>query len=171
MESASPAGALRGLAAELAPRRLVPALAAALAVGPIVVIVAISFATLVFSEPLAAYTGVGVGVGLALGGAAALAVVVALASSFRGMVATPQDSLGLLLGPFPERALWRPVVFEALAGADWGVVAGQFATVGPVVVIGVVALRRDVDLDRELSAAARAPRRHRGEVVMAFSLR
>ncbi len=319
MPNPPPAGAARGLAAELAPRRLLPALAAALAVGPIVVIVAISFAALVFSGPLAAYTGAGVG--LALGGAAAVAVVVALGSSFRGMVATPQDTtaavvaliaaaaaaaaapgggaaprsalltvaaavalttvlagvcfyllgrfrlgglvrylpypviggflagtgwllvrgalgvmadrpvglralgdllepavairwlpgalfalallvvlrrvkhylalpamvlgsialfylalaatgtslerarqLGLLLGPVPERALWRPLVFEALAGADWGVVAGQLPTVGPVVVIGVVALllnatgleialKRDVDLDRELSAA------------------
>lgn len=312
----------RGLAAELAPRRLLAALAATLAVGPIVAIVAISFAALVYSGPLAPYTGVGVG--LALAGAAVVAVVVALASSLRGMVATPQDStaavvaliaasaaaaaapgggpaspstlltvvaavgvttvatgvcfyllgrfhlgglvrylpypviggflagtgwllvrgafgvmtdrpvglgtlgalaegavairwlpgavfalallvvlrrvkhslalpamvlgsialfylalaatgtslerarqLGLLLGPFPEHALWRPLVVEALAGADWGVVAGQLVSVGPVVVIGVVALllnatgleialRRDVDLDRELTAAGAA---------------
>lgn len=319
MRSAHPAGALRSFAAELSPRRLLPVLAAVLAVGPIVVIVSISFAALVFSGQLAPYTGVGVG--LALGGAAVVAIVVALTSSFRGMVATPQDStaavvaliaasaaaaaageggevspaalltvvgavgmttalagvcffllgrfhlgglvrylpypviggflagtgwllvrgalgvmadrpvgfrtlgglvepavalrwvpgalfalallfvlrrvkhylalpamvlgsialfylalaatgttleqarrLGLLLGPFPEHALWRPLAFEALAGADWGLVASQIPSVGPVVVIGVVALllnasgleialQRDVDLDRELSAA------------------
>ncbi len=299
---------------ELRPDRLLLALIGGLVVGVVVVIVAISFGALVFSGPLADFTSRGIGFGLL--SAAVLGAVVALSSSFRGMVATPQDSpaaimalvaaavaaglpaaapreevfttvvaavsltsvltgvfffalgsfrlgslvrfipypviggflagtgwllvkgsfgvmadvpLGLaqlgtlarwevarrwlpglvlalllffllrrfthalilpglllasvaafyllllvtgtpiaearaegfFLGPFPEGGLWRPPSPAALAGADWGLIAGQAGSLAAIVLVGVVALllnasglelavERDVDLDREL---------------------
>ncbi len=66
------------------------ALTGGLVVGVVVVIVAISFGALVFSGELADFTSRGIGFGLL--SAAVLGAVVALTSSFRGMVATPQDS-------------------------------------------------------------------------------
>ncbi len=75
---------------ELRPDRLLLALIGGLVVGVVVVIVSISFGALVFSGPLADFTSRGIGFGLL--SAAVLGVIVALGSSFRGMVATPQDS-------------------------------------------------------------------------------
>ena len=86
---------LRDLREDFRPRRLLLGLAAGLVVGAVVVIVAISFAALVFAGDLARFTAIGVG--LSLFGAAALAIVVALSSSYRGMVATPQDSTAAVL--------------------------------------------------------------------------
>ena len=81
---------IRELVAELRPDRLALALIGGLVVGVVVVIVAISFGALVFSGELAEFTSQGIGFGLL--SAAILGIVVALGSSFRGMVATPQDS-------------------------------------------------------------------------------
>ncbi len=80
----------RELREELRPDRLVLALIGGLVVGVVVVIVAISFGALVFSGELADFTSRGIGFSLLA--AAVLGAVVALGSSFRGMVATPQDS-------------------------------------------------------------------------------
>ena len=65
-------------------------LLAGLVVGIVVVIVALSFAALVFSGELARF--VPQGIGLALYTSVVVGLVVALGSSFPGMVATPQDS-------------------------------------------------------------------------------
>ena len=81
---------LRELREDLRPDRLVLAVIGGLVVGVVVVIVAISFGALVFSGELADFTSRGIGFGLLA--AAVLGAVVALGSSFRGMVATPQDS-------------------------------------------------------------------------------
>ncbi len=80
----------RELSEELRPDRLLLALTGGLVVGVVVVIVAISFGALVFSGELADFTSRGIGFGLL--SAAVLGALVALGSSFRGMVATPQDS-------------------------------------------------------------------------------
>ena len=64
-------------------------LLAGLIVGVVVVIVAISFAVLIFSGDLAPVAPKGVSLGLFT--AAIMAGLIALRSSFRGMVATPQD--------------------------------------------------------------------------------
>ena len=64
-------------------------LLAGLVVGVVVVIVAISFAVLIFSGDLAPAAPKGISLGLFT--AAVMAGVIALGSSFRGMVATPQD--------------------------------------------------------------------------------
>lgn len=60
-----------------------------LVVGTVVVIVAISFAVLIFSGDLAGFAPNAIG--LALFTAAVMAGLIALTSSFAGMVATPQD--------------------------------------------------------------------------------
>lgn len=62
---------------------------AGLVVGVVVVIVAISFAVLIFCGELSVF--VANGIGLALFTATVMAAVIALTSSFPGMVATPQD--------------------------------------------------------------------------------
>ncbi len=80
----------RELSEELRPDRLLLALTGGLVVGVVVVIVAVSFGALVFSGELADFTSRGIGFGLL--SAAVLGALVALGSSFRGMVATPQDS-------------------------------------------------------------------------------
>ncbi len=74
------------------------------------------------------------------------------------------EASGWLLGPFPAAGLWRPVLVNALAGADWGAVAGRAADLATVVFVSTLSLllnassielvtNRDVDLDRELRAA------------------
>ena len=80
----------RELREELRPARLLLALTGGLVVGLVVVIVSISFGALIFSGELADFTSQGIGFGLLT--AAVLGALVALGSSFRGMVATPQDS-------------------------------------------------------------------------------
>ena len=75
---------------QLGARHLPLNLLAGLVVGMVVVIVALSFAALVFSGDLARF--VPNGIGLALYTAVVVGLVVALSSSFPGMVATPQDS-------------------------------------------------------------------------------
>jgi SulP family sulfate permease len=65
------------------------ALLAGLVVGVVVVIVAISFAVLIFSGDLAPIAPKGISLGLFT--AVVMAGLIALTSSYRGMVATPQD--------------------------------------------------------------------------------
>jgi SulP family sulfate permease len=74
----------------ITPHDVLPSLLAGSVIGAVVVIVAISFAALVFSGPLSGH--VAAGTGLALFGAAIVALVTGLGSSLRSMVATPQDS-------------------------------------------------------------------------------
>ena len=68
---------------------LLTGLLGGLIVGIVVVIVAISFAVLIFSGELDRFAPNGIG--LALYTAAVMAGLIAVTSSFRGMVATPQD--------------------------------------------------------------------------------
>lgn len=74
---------------------------------------------------------------------------------------------GLLLGPFPEGGLWRPLSIHALTTADWGILFSQTGSLVAILVVGVVALllnasglelavERDIDLDRELQIAGLA---------------
>lgn len=71
---------------------------------------------------------------------------------------------GWLLGPFPERELWRPLTFSALAQVDWAVILQQTGNLGTILIISVISLllnasglelavRRDIDLNRELRSA------------------
>ncbi len=98
--------------------RVITGLLAGLIVGVVVVIVAISFALLIFSGELADFAARGIG--LALYTAVVMAGLIALFSSFRGMVATPQDV------PAAITALIAAAVAASLPGADAGEL---FATV------------------------------------------
>jgi SulP family sulfate permease len=72
-------------------------------------------------------------------------------------------SRGWLLGPFPDGGLWPGFVFESLAGADWGIIAGEAAGLVTILLIVPITLllylsalevetRSDVDVNRELRA-------------------
>ena len=73
-------------------------------------------------------------------------------------------SLGLLLSPFPKEGLWQPLSFEALTHANWLVIArqiNQIALFPLIALLGLlldisgieIALRQDMDLNRELQVA------------------
>lgn len=74
---------------DLRPTAWLTGLLAGLVVGIVVVILAISFAVLIFSGDLAPLAPKGISLGLFT--AVVMAALIALISSFRGMVATPQD--------------------------------------------------------------------------------
>lgn len=76
-------------------RELIPALSAGFLIGVIVVIVQVSYAAMIFSGSLDTF--VAQGIGILLFGTLVLAVVVALASSFRGAIANPQDTSAAIL--------------------------------------------------------------------------
>jgi SulP family sulfate permease len=68
---------------------------------------------------------------------------------------------GMLLGPFPEGSLWKPISFALLKEVDWSLIAGQAHNIGAVIMISGVTLllnasaleligREDFDLNREL---------------------
>lgn len=74
---------------------------------------------------------------------------------------------GWLLGPFPEGGLWQPVSLSDFALVQWGAVGRQAINIATVVVMSAVALllngtgieiamRRDMDLNRELKVAGMA---------------
>ncbi len=66
-----------------------------------------------------------------------------------------------LLGPFPEGSLWPPAAFGELAGVDFSQLVGQLGNFATMIAISLVmvllygggleiAVRRDIDFDREL---------------------
>lgn len=68
---------------------------------------------------------------------------------------------GWVLGPFPDGTLWPGLVFDSLAGADWGLIAGEAVSLFTILVIGPISLllylsgleietRADIDINREL---------------------
>lgn len=77
-------------------KRLVSSMTAGLVIGIINVTIAISFAALIFSGPLAPYLSTGVG--MMLVSAVVFMLVVGLTSSLRGMIAGPQDAPAAVLG-------------------------------------------------------------------------
>jgi SulP family sulfate permease len=77
------------------------------------------------------------------------------------------EAAGWLLGPFPERGLWRPLGPATLRQVDWRLIGGQVGNVVTISFISVVSLLlnatgiellsgEDVDLNRELRAAGAA---------------
>jgi len=71
---------------------------------------------------------------------------------------------GWLLGPFPKVGLWQPWTARAVTGADWSAVTGEAGGIATVALVaglslllnasGIeIALRRDLDLNRELRTA------------------
>jgi SulP family sulfate permease len=77
----------------------------------------------------------------------------------------PSTSLarGWLLGPFPEGGLWPGLVTEALAGADWGAIAGETVSlitillIVPItVLLYISALEIETKMDLDIGAELRA---------------
>ena len=71
---------------------------------------------------------------------------------------------GLLLGQMGSAAAWQPLPLGELRGADWGALLGQAGNIGTIVLLAAInlllnvsgielALRKDMDLNRELRAA------------------
>lgn len=98
-----------------------------------------------------------------LGGVGLFYVVLPLV----GASVTEAEGAGWLIGPFPDIALWRPLVAEAIVRGEWGVVATQSGTIATLVVVALIALLlnasgievvagRDANLNRELRAAGEA---------------
>ena len=69
--------------------------------------------------------------------------------------------MGLLLGPFPQGALWKPLNLSLLAQVDWQVILSELSNMAAVAIISLVSLllnasaleliaQKDVDLNREL---------------------
>jgi sulfate permease, SulP family len=73
-------------------------------------------------------------------------------------------AMGLLLGPFPQGALWRPLDPRSFAQINWQVVASEASDIAAAALLSMVGLllnnsalelvaRRDADMNRELIAA------------------
>jgi SulP family sulfate permease len=73
-------------------------------------------------------------------------------------------SRGLLLGEVSGEALWQPLLPDTLLAANWPAILGQSGNIAVILILGVVslllnasgielAIRQDVDLNRELRVA------------------
>jgi SulP family sulfate permease len=78
-----------------------------------------------------------------------------------GFSTNEMREMGLLLGPFPQGALWRPLHLSLLAHVDWKVILSQSNNIAAIAIISLVSLllnasaleliaQKDVDLNREL---------------------
>jgi SulP family sulfate permease len=90
-----------------------------------------------------------------------------LALPLAGVTFAEASAAGWLLGPFPERALWRPLTPAALPAVDWRAVLSQAANIATLPVIAIIALllnasglelvaRENIDFNRELKSAGLA---------------
>ncbi len=75
---------------------LLPTLGAGVVAGTVAVMMAITYAAVIFSGELEVYQSAGIG--LALFSAALLCAVNAMGSSYPGTIAVPQDAPAILLG-------------------------------------------------------------------------
>jgi sulfate permease, SulP family len=75
--------------------------------------------------------------------------------------------MGLLLGPFPDGALWKLPDFSLLTQVDWKAIASQSSNIAAVAIISLISLllnasaleliaQKDVDLDREVISTGMA---------------
>ncbi len=87
---------------------------------------------------------------------------------YLGLTHTPiadAEARGWLLGPFPSGGLWQPLTFKELTYIQWSAINGQiWWDMGTIVLLGTISLllnaaglelavRRDIDLNRELVSA------------------
>ncbi|OGO23921.1 MAG: hypothetical protein A2Y54_02870 [Chloroflexi bacterium RBG_16_51_16] len=81
-----------------------------------------------------------------------------------GIPVAEASSRGLLLGAFPQKALWRPLQFSALSMVDWQAILPQTGKLVSIMALSTIALllnanglelatHKDIDLDRELMTA------------------
>ena len=99
-------------------------------------------------------------VGILLGGIVVFYILLALT----GTSVAEAAARGLLLGPFPAGSLWRPLQPAQLALVDWSTLFPQVGKLVTILLVSTIALllnssalelatRRDIDLNRELTAA------------------
>jgi sulfate permease, SulP family len=98
------------------------------------------------------------------------ALIILSIGLFYGMLLLTHTSIavaetrGWLLGPFPQAGLWQPLTFKEIAQVNWPAILGQLDKLGTIAFISAVALllntsglelaiRQDVDLNRELQVA------------------
>lgn len=88
-------------------------------------------------------------------------VVFYISMGISGFGPEQMHQMGLLLGPFPQGALWKLPDFSLLAQVDWKIIVSQSSNIAAVAIISLVSLllnasaleliaQKDVDLDREL---------------------
>lgn len=81
-----------------------------------------------------------------------------------GIPAAAARASGLLLGPFPDEALWQPPTLTFLQQARWDIIGAQSGTLATLLLIALLsfllnatglelAAHRDVELNRELKVA------------------
>jgi sulfate permease, SulP family len=97
-------------------------------IGPLALVMTISFSAIVFSGPLADFLDRGIGIGLF--GGLALGLIAALGCSYRGTIAQPQDLTAVIL------ALSAFAIADRLAGGDPAVL---FATVAVLIAVAGLA--------------------------------
>lgn len=88
-------------------------------------------------------------------------VVFYISMRISGLSINEMRQMGLLLGPFPQGALWKLPDVSLLAQVEWNVIVSQSSNIAAVAIISLVSLllnasaleliaQKDVDLDREL---------------------
>ena len=88
-------------------------------------------------------------------------IVFYISMGISGFGTSELRQMGLLLGPFPHGALWKPLDFSLLAQVDWKIIVSQTSNIAAIAIISLVSLllnasaleliaQKDVDLDREL---------------------
>jgi SulP family sulfate permease len=86
-----------------------------------------------------------------------------LVTGLAGVDRTSSLGRGWLLGPFPEGNLWPGLVTDALAGADWGAIAGEAAGLVTILLIvpltlllyiSAIEVETKVDLDMNVELRA-----------------
>ncbi len=101
--------------------------------------------------------------GLIVGGALVFYLFMALS----GLSVAEAQADGLLLGPFPSGSVWQPLTIGELAAANWSAVFSRIADIATILILSTIALllnagglelavKRDINLNRELRAAGLA---------------
>jgi SulP family sulfate permease len=94
-------------------------------------------------------------------------IIFYVAVGLSGLTMAEVREMGLLLGPFPQGALWRPLNLSLFSLVDWGVVAGQASNIAAAAILSMVGLllntsaleliaRKDIDMNRELTSTGMA---------------
>jgi sulfate permease, SulP family len=131
---------IKQLRRELEPQKLLFSLVSGSVIGVMIIMIVISFTTMVFPGEISAYLSTGIGI--ALVSATTLSVVIPLASSFPDSIGSPQDSPAAIMA----------VIASSLALYSFGLPEVKFLTIVAVLALtslltGMVFLRRCRDGD------------------------
>jgi SulP family sulfate permease len=105
---------------------------------------------------------------LVIPGMLALAIgIFYIALAIAGISTSQATEMGWLLGPFEQKALFQPLGPSAIAQVDWSAILSQADKIGAVIALSLislllnvsaleVAVKEDIDMNRELGAAGLA---------------